>query len=184
MNIIIPIGGKGERFVKQGYLQPKPLIQILNKRMIEYVIDNLTLTSEDKVFIIYNRNLNSYGFLFLEFIRSRYPFINLIEIHDTKGAAETLFIGVDYILRNFPYCKKSIILDCDTFYTENIIDAFRNSDDNMVFYTKNTDINPIYSYISFDENSSIINDIQEKVKISDNANTGAYAFADINVLHK
>ena len=184
MNIIIPIGGKGERFVKQGYLQPKPLIQILNKRMIEYVIDNLTLTSEDKVFIIYNRNLNSYGFLFLEFIRSRYPFINLIEIHDTKGAAETLFIGVDYILRNFPYCKKSIILDCDTFYTENIIDAFRNSDDNMVFYTKNTDINPIYSYISFDENSSIINDIQEKVKISDNANTGAYAFADINVLHE
>ena len=54
MNIVIPIGGKGERFSKKGYLQPKPLIQILDKRMIEYVIDNLTLTSEDKVFIIYN----------------------------------------------------------------------------------------------------------------------------------
>ena len=182
MNIVIPIGGKGERFSKKGYLKPKPLIQILDKRMIEYVIDNLTLTSEDKVFIIYNRNLKSHGFL--EFISSRYPFINLIDIFDTKGAAETLFIGLDYILRNFSYCKKCIILDCDTFYTDNIVDAFRNSDDNMVFYTKNTDINPIYSYISFHENSLIINDIQEKVKISDNANTGAYAFNDINVLHE
>jgi beta-phosphoglucomutase-like phosphatase (HAD superfamily) len=54
----------------------------------------------------------------------------------------------------------------------------------MVFYTKNIDTNPVYSYISFNENSSIINEIQEKVKISDNANTGAYAFADINVLHE
>lgn len=182
MNIIIPIGGKGERFSKQGYLQPKPLIQILNKRMIEYVIDNLTFTNEDKIFIIYNRNLNSHGFL--EFIRSRYPFINLIDIFDTKGASETLFIGLDYILKNFHHCKKCMILDCDTFYTENIIDAFRNSPHNMVFFTKNTDTNPIYSYISFDENSSVIKDIQEKVKISDNANTGAYAFNDINVLHE
>ncbi len=26
MNIIIPLGGKGERFYKEGYSQPKPLI--------------------------------------------------------------------------------------------------------------------------------------------------------------
>ena len=28
--------------------------------MIEYVLDNLTISNEDKVFIIYNSNLNSY----------------------------------------------------------------------------------------------------------------------------
>ena len=30
MNIIIPLGGKGERFQKEGYLDPKPLIKVLN----------------------------------------------------------------------------------------------------------------------------------------------------------
>jgi len=45
MNIIIPLGGKGERFSKNGYTQPKPLIPILDKCMIEYVLDNLTITS-------------------------------------------------------------------------------------------------------------------------------------------
>lgn len=53
MNIIIPLGGKGERFVKEGYLQPKPLIKILNKEMIFYVLDNLELSKDDKIFIIY-----------------------------------------------------------------------------------------------------------------------------------
>jgi hypothetical protein len=42
----------------------------------------------------------------------------------------------------------------------------------MVFYTKNYDKDPVYSYIKLNE-ESIITDIQEKQKISDNANTGA-----------
>ena len=41
MNIIIPLGGKGERFKNKGYEQPKPLIPIFNKPMIFYVLDNL-----------------------------------------------------------------------------------------------------------------------------------------------
>jgi len=51
MNIIIPLGGKGERFAKEGYLQPKPLIQILNKEMIFYVLDNLKFTIKYSSFI-------------------------------------------------------------------------------------------------------------------------------------
>jgi molybdopterin-guanine dinucleotide biosynthesis protein A len=49
MNIIIPLGGKGERFAKNGYAQPKPLIQ--------YVLDNLKLTDEDRVFIMEVKNV-------------------------------------------------------------------------------------------------------------------------------
>jgi len=32
MNIIIPLGGKGERFSKEGYVHPKPLIPIFEKK--------------------------------------------------------------------------------------------------------------------------------------------------------
>jgi hypothetical protein len=52
----------------------------------------------------------------------------------------------------------------------------------MVFYTKNYDSSPIYSYIQLNDHH-VISNIKEKEKISDNANTGAYAFTDINILH-
>lgn len=180
MNIIIPLGGKGERFVKCGYLQPKPLIQILDKCMIEYVLDNLTIAENDKVFIIYNSQLNSHNFS--EFITSKYSYIHLIEINDTKGAAETLFLGIDHILKNCIHHDKCLVLDCDTFYTEDIVEIFKKSVDNTIFFRKNYDTNALYSYIDLDDTSTIIN-IKEKEKITDDANTGAYAFNDINLLY-
>ena len=122
MNIIIPLGGKGERFIKNGYDKPKPLIKIFEKTMIEYVIDNLDVLKNDKIFIIYNKNLDNYNFN--EYINSKFQFINLIKINDTKGASETLFLGIEVILNNYEYNKKTIILDCDTFYTENILNIF------------------------------------------------------------
>jgi HAD superfamily hydrolase (TIGR01509 family) len=179
MNIIIPLGGKGERFSKNGYNQPKPLIQILDKCMIEYVLDNITLLEDDKIFIIYNSSLDKYNFS--KYIHNKYPSIQLIEINDTKGACETLFLGIQNILDNYHYNNKCLILDCDTFYTDDIINIFKKSNDNMVFYTKNYDTNAIYSYIELND-ELIITNIQEKNKISDNANTGAYAFTDIMVL--
>jgi len=51
MNIIIPLGGKGERFAKNGYTKPKPLISILDKCMIDHVLDNLNVHEDDKIFI-------------------------------------------------------------------------------------------------------------------------------------
>ena len=180
MNIIIPLGGKGERFSKSGYKQAKPLINILDKKMIDYVLDNLNISIEDKVFIIYNFKLDDYNFS--KYISNKYNFINLISISDTKGAVETLFLGINNILNNFCHHKKCLVLDCDTFYTEDIKNIFNDSIDNMVFYTKNYDTNAIYSYIELND-ESIITNIKEKNKISDNANTGAYAFTDINVLY-
>ena len=146
MNIIIPLGGRGERFSKNGYNKPKPLIQIFEKCMIQYVLDNLNISNDDNVFIIYNLNLDDHHFS--EYITNKYPFITkLIKINDTKGAIETLFLGIDYIFNNYTYHNKSLILDCDTFYTQDIRTIFFNSNNNMVFYTKNYDKNPIYSYI-------------------------------------
>lgn len=181
MNIIIPLGGKGDRFKKNGYDVPKPLIKVFEKTMIEYVLDNLTLNSEDKIFIIYNTKLNDYHFT--NYVKEKYNFIELIEIYqDTRGAVETLFLGLTNILNKYDHHKKCLILDCDTFYTQNIVEIFRNSNYNTIFYTKNDDCNPIYSYIELDNDKNIIN-IKEKNKISDNANTGAYSFIDINTLY-
>jgi len=178
MNIIIPIGGKGERFLQNGYKEPKPLINILGKPMIHYVLDNLNLSQEDNVFIIY---YNIEPTLFNNTIKQKYPNINLIKInHQTKGAAETIYEGLKTI-ETLTNNKKTMLFDCDTFYTTDVISIYRDINENAVFYTFNNEENPLYSYISFDSDN-IVNSIAEKKKISDNANTGIYCFNDISEL--
>lgn len=193
MNIIIPLGGKGERFKKEGYISPKPLIKVLDKEIIFYVLDNLNLESNDKIFIIYNKELEQYDFE--DIIKSRLTSKLNSNIHfikldaDTKGASETINIGIKYILNNYNINinninNKTILIDGDTFYTEDILTKYRITPQNAVFYTKNTDPKPVFSYIKLDDtnNTNNIIDIQEKVKISDNANTGAYCFNSIHQL--
>jgi HAD superfamily hydrolase (TIGR01509 family) len=180
MNIIIPIGGKGERFLNCGYSDPKPLINILGKPMIYYVLDNLTLNNDDKIFIIY---YNIEDNIFKNVLLEKYPFINFIKINfQTKGASETIFEGLKQI-KFLTKHKKTMLFDCDTFYTQDVISMYRNINENAVFYNKNEEEKPLYSYINLDDNNYIIN-IAEKVKISNNANTGIYCFNDIEVLFK
>jgi|688.fasta_scaffold34966_4 beta-phosphoglucomutase-like phosphatase (HAD superfamily)/choline kinase len=179
MNIIIPIGGKGERFLNRGYKEKKPLINILGKPMISYVLDNLKFTANDKVFIIYYDIEDA---IFKNLLSEKHPLINFVKIDfQTRGAAETIFEGLKKI-RTLTDNKKTMLFDCDTFYTEDVISLYRNIEDNAVFYTINDDENPIYSYIKTDHNNFISN-IAEKVKISNKANTGIYCFKNIDELN-
>jgi HAD superfamily hydrolase (TIGR01509 family) len=179
MNIIIPLGGKGERFTKEGYLQPKPLIRILNKEMIFYVLDNLEFSNDDKIFIIYFSELDKYDFT--NIVGKKYPEIIFIPVYyQTAGAVETLYNGLTKII-DMSNNKKCVLLDCDTFYTQDILSIARNNPNNLVFYTKKYDEPPIYSYISINHENRIV-EIKEKVKISSNANTGCYVFNDIDQL--
>ena len=183
MNIIIPLGGKGERFKNEGYKLPKPLIKIFDKEMIFYVIDNLTINNFDKLYIIYNKILDNYDFS--NTLLSKYSFINFIPINiQTKGAAETLYIGIKEIekMERINERRKNLILDCDTFYNEDVVQYYRNSvNNNIVFYREKENEKPIYSYIEID-NDNKITKIREKEKISNNANTGIYCFENLELL--
>jgi len=126
MNIIIPIGGKGERFKNEGYTKPKPLINIFDKPMIFYILDNLNINNDDRVYIIYNTLLEKDNFT--QIVKNKYPYINFIPLFkDTSGAAETLYLGLKGINNGLNNSNKNIVLDCDTFYHEDIINIYRNS---------------------------------------------------------
>ena len=61
-SISLPLGGKGERFVKSGFCTPKALIPIYGKPMIFHVIDNLVIMPEDNLIIVYNNALDEHNF--------------------------------------------------------------------------------------------------------------------------
>lgn len=179
MNIIIPLGGLGERFKKEGYNDPKPLIKILGKEMILYVIENLNLNIEDKVHIIYDPDLDKKGFS--DVLNRCKKKINYIKLHkQTEGAVETILIGLN-TLNNNDLTKKCMLLDCDTFYTADIASIYRYQKENAVFAFIDNQDKPIYSYINFD-NDKLINEIKEKQKISNYANSGCYCFKDGYIL--
>jgi HAD superfamily hydrolase (TIGR01509 family) len=115
-------------------------------------------------------------------VLNKYPHIKLVRLSkQTQGAAETIREG----LQNIGYKSlhnKTLLLDCDTIYTNDIVSTFRNASFSTVFYTvKSPSELPLYSYISIDASYSIL-DIAEKTKISNNANTGAYGFANVEKL--
>lgn len=181
MNIIIPLGGSGVRFQKDNYYKPKPLINVLGKEMIFWVLDCLKLEEDDNVYIVYNNNLKKWNFA--ETVLHRYPKTKLVELDtQTEGAAETLLIGLENFNKE-DLIKKTIALDGDTFYTIDILSKFRPIKENAIFYFEDDQDKPIFSYIKLDDDNNV-EDVKEKVKISNNANTGCYCFSSGIVLKK
>ena len=59
MKIVIPMAGTGNRFVQKGYSDPKPLIKVNGKRIIEYILDMFTDANDEFVFICNNDHLEN-----------------------------------------------------------------------------------------------------------------------------
>ena len=179
MNIIIPLCGFGSRFSDEGYLNPKPLIKIMGKEMIFWVIDNLNLSTNDTVTIIYHNSLDSFNFT--DRVKRRYSNINFIRVDErTRGAAETLLYGLNNIKIDMK--DPIMVMDGDTFYNDDIISRYKKIKNNSIFYFEDFDDKPIYSYIDMDVNK--IKDIKEKEKISNNANSGCYCFESADLAKK
>lgn len=183
MNIIIPIGGIGQRFKDEDYLMPKPLINVLGKSMIYRVIDNLNINNNDTIYIVYNNHLKEFNFedlISFYFPNKDIKFISLDYV--TKGATETVLSCLN-TLDNKELNENILILDCDTFYEDDIIKSFKTaSNKNLIHYFTDTNIDPIFSYIK--TNNDQVIEIKEKEKISNKANTGAYGFSSGHLLKK
>lgn len=62
MNILIPMAGSGSRFEEAGYSNPKPLIDIDGKPMVQYVVENLLKNGIDGTFIfVIQKEHKKYG---------------------------------------------------------------------------------------------------------------------------
>jgi capsule biosynthesis phosphatase len=181
VNIIIPIGGTGKRFLEDGYLMPKPLIKSLGKSIIFWNIGSLNLKAEDTVYIVYREEFKIFNFeeiLSNQFRRIKFKFVTIK--NDTRGASETVLYALQEMSKK-DLEKNTIVIDSDNFYNDDILARCRTKKENVIFFKKDYDKNPIYSYILIDGSHKVIN-IKEKEKISDNACVGAYCFSSGEIL--
>ena len=180
INVIIPINGLGTRFAEENYSLPKPLIFVLGKRMINWVIDSLKLSKDDNLIIPYNSSLDFHNFRDIITQTHRNLNITFIPIdRPTKGAAETISVAIkdtSYEVFNLP----TLIVDCDTFYETDIVNHFKQNPGNLIYCFQDKEDKPIYSYVKLV--NDVVTNIKEKQKISDHACTGAYGFDSMYTL--
>ncbi|KYK62110.1 capsule biosynthesis phosphatase [Drechmeria coniospora] len=186
LNVIIPIGGVGSRFARHGYRYPKPLINVVGRPMLLWLLESLSLKAGDALWIAVNEDVDD------EFHVSQLVSKNVVAIdhhivrlrHQTKGASETLYIVCQSMTETY-LDRRTVSLDCDTIYWNDILTDVRAmpvGHGGCFYFTDNGD-KPIFSYIKTEAryHESIV-DIQEKKDISDKANLGAYVFRNAREL--
>eukprot|EP00752_Nemacystus_decipiens_P003093 g2864.t1 len=179
MNVMIPMAGRGSRFAAEGYRLPKPLINIVGRPMLFWLLDNLKFGPKDTLWVGIQQELET-DYAMEAQLRKEYPGLDLRVVlidFQTRGAAETLFIMLQQ-MSPAEARRKSISLDCDTIYFSDVLESFRacESGCGASFYFEDEGNKPIFSYIDFEPGTDKIVDIREKEGISRHANTGAYAF--------
>jgi len=172
MIAVIPMMGIGDRFIKGGYTEYKPLIRVNTKILINDVVNPL-LGKFRKIYIVCKPNIsNQIKTLFSD------DAINVIElIDDTRGAAETLLKSCEF----FEYDESIVCVDCDTIFHTSVVEKILEREGNNILTFDDHDKTSLYSYVQINEDGNVI-DIKEKIAISHKANAGIYIFRDRQVI--
>lgn len=174
LNIVIPMAGRGSRFTDAGYTDPKPLINVSGKRMIEVVIDNLTPSCEHRfIFVCQQDHVKAYN---LDTIFSNacenYEVVTINAI--TEGAAITVLKARKF----FDIEEPLMIANSDQWVDVDINDYLQDMEERKLagsILTMKAD-DPKWSYVKVDSRG-MVSEVVEKVVISDEATVGIYNFA-------
>lgn len=173
LNIVLPIAGRGSRFAEAGYREPKPLIPVRGRPMIELVATNLRPARPHRmIFVALREHLVRWD---LEAIlRSVSPQCQIVPVDSvTEGAACTVLLAQDLIDNEAPL----MIANTDQ-YVDLDLDAYLASADTpgragLIMTFEATD--PKWSFVRRDFSGRVV-EILEKQPVSREATVGIYNF--------
>ncbi len=174
LNIVIPMAGRGSRFVKEGFIPPKPLIPVRGIEMIKVVIENIRPAGEHRfIFICLAEHIQKYGLD--EKLRSMVDDATVISIDTvTEGAACTVLLCKEYINTSTPLmiANSDQWIDIDiNDYLNAMVDEKREG-----FIMTMWADDPKWSYIRLDGDDRIT-EVVEKQVVSNEATVGIYNYA-------
>lgn len=171
LNIVIPMAGRGQRFVDAGYVDPKPLIPIHGRPMIELVISNLTPSCPHR-FIFIVRTEHVAEFELDRRLHGWAPGCSVLTADGlTEGAACTVLLARDEIDGPAPL----MIANCDQYVDtdiDNYLAAMRGCDG--LIMTMWAD-DPKWSFVRRDTDGRVTGVVEKEV-VSNEATVGVYNF--------
>jgi len=182
MKIVIPMAGTGNRFVEAGYVDPKPLITVNGKRIIEYICSMFDVENDDFVFVCNTAHLESTDML--DVLHSCVKKCTVVGIPPhKKGPVYTLLDMEGYIEDE----EEVIVSYCDNPYLWNYEDfkSWVKENDSDGCILSHVDFHPhrlastLMAYMKQD--GLRVSEIKEKATYTDNpmsehASTGTYYF--------
>lgn len=174
--LIILAAGEGKRFKQQGYVEPKPYIDVLGLSMLEVVIRNMRdqLGQKCPATII---TQESFG-------RPQEKLTHAEELENasiirlsgtTGGAAETALLGINH---GQDIDEKIIICNCDQlvlFDGKKMLKSLKKNAGSILTFEDPT-LNPKWSYAEISKGGKITR-VAEKVPISTHATVGVYGYS-------
>jgi len=169
INIVVPMAGRGQKWIDAGYTFPKPLIEINNKSMIELVLNNINLEG-NYIFICLKDHIEKFSLDTV--LKNLKPGCEIISIDKiTDGAASTILKAKELIHNDDPV----IIANSDQLIdwsSSRFIDFINKKNPDAAFVTY-TSTHPRNSFVKINENHEVV-EIAEKKPISNMANAGIF----------
>ncbi len=173
LNILIPMAGLGSRFAKAGFTFPKPLIEVKNKPMIQWVVESLNVQGK-YIFIIQKEHQQKFNIKSV--LKTLVKGCEIIELDKlTEGAACTTLLAEKYINNSNPL----IIANSDQYIewdsSRTLYEFTSKKFDGGILTFKS--IHPKWSYAKCVKNTKIVKEVAEKKVISEHATAGIYYWA-------
>lgn len=175
VHLIMPMGGAGSRFFKDGFVMPKPLIKINDAPFLYWATLSISnfIDVEDITFVVLQQHIDE--FKIDEIIRKYFPNSKIEVIPQLlNGAVLTCMEGVKHINDELPIifndCDHMFI--CEEFYKFCKAGKFDELDGALLTFESN---DPKYSFLEMDETGNVIHTVEKKA-VSNNAICGAYYF--------
>ncbi len=173
LNIVLPIAGRGSRFAVAGYAQPKPLIPVRGKPMIELVVENLRPARAHRVvFVALREHLERWDIGAV--LQRASPGCAIVPVDTvTEGAACTVLLAQAFIDNDAPL----MIANTDQFVVVDLEQYLAQADapgcDGLIMTFAASD--PKWSYVRKDPAGRIVEVVEKKV-VSREATVGIYNF--------
>jgi dTDP-glucose pyrophosphorylase len=173
LNIVIPMAGAGSRFANAGYTDPKPLIPVHGKPMIQVVVENLRPACPHRfIFICQRAHVLRYDLQ--NRLRQFAPGCEIVQLDElTDGAARTV-LSARYLINDE---SPLMIANSDQYVSvdinEYLTDMSARDLDGLIMTMTASD--PKWSFAEVDD-QQLVTRVVEKEVISDLATVGIYNF--------
>lgn len=167
--LLVPIAGKGQRFVDEGFHMPKPLIMVDGEHIIDWSFKSIDPAEYDIVFVVRDDHIHNFGIdsILKNKFGENIKIVSTDKI--TSGTVASCLLAEDYINNDVPLVVYTLDVYFEPkFMLENVGDA-----DGFILTFKAN--NPAYSYVQLDDDGHALRTAEKEI-ISENAAVGIYYF--------